>query len=241
MKLFLFDLDGTLLTTDGAGRAALKLASADVLGVDEDLNDIVVSGNTDSNICREILAKHRLPFAESTLNQLLGAYLARLVDQLKVKPGRVLPGVVALLEFIGRTTAAKGLLTGNLRRGADLKLRTHNLSRYFDFGAFGDDSFDRNNLGPIALGRAQARYKTRIVPADTYVIGDTPRDVACARAFDAKAVAVATGYYSMEELAETQPDFLWPDLSDLPEVRRQLGLLANEQEAVAPMPDHAGR
>lgn len=223
MRLFLFDVDGTLLTTDGAGRTALKLASADVFGVSEDLSNIVIAGNTDSGIGREILTKHGIPVSEGTLNRLLGGYLARLADQLKVNPGRVLPGVVELLERLVHAGVGVGLLTGNLRRGAELKLGAHGVKRFFEFGAFGDDDFDRNNLGPIALERARAWYKTGFSPGETYVIGDTPRDVACARAFGARAVAVATGQYSSEELAATQPDFLFADLSNLERVGGCLG------------------
>jgi phosphoglycolate phosphatase len=223
MKLFLFDVDGTLLTTDGAGRTALKLASADVFGVSEDLSNIAIAGNTDSRIGREILTKHGIPVSEGALNRLLGAYLARLVDQLKLNPGRILPGVVQTLERVACAGVGMGLLTGNLRRGADLKLGAHGVKRFFEFGAFGDDDFDRNKLGPIALERAQAWYKTGFSPGETYVIGDTPRDVACARAFGAQAVAVATGRYSSEELAATQPDFLFSDLSDVEKIGGCLG------------------
>jgi phosphoglycolate phosphatase len=223
MKLFLFDLDGTLLTTDGAGRAALRRASADVFGVAEDLSNIAIAGNTDSRIGREILIKHGIPVNETTLNRLLGAYLARLVDQLKARPGRILPGVMQMLERVIRAEVGVGLLTGNLRRGADLKLGAHGVKRFFEFGAFGDDDFDRNKLGPIALERARAWYKTSFAPDDVFVIGDTPRDVACARAFGARAVAVATGQYSSEELAATQPDFLFADLSDIKKIGGRLG------------------
>ena len=223
MKLLLFDLDGTLLTTDGAGRTALKLASADVFGVAEDLCNVPIAGNTDSSIGREILAKHGIPFNEASLNRLLGAYLARLVDQLKTHPGRILPGVLQTLDRVTHASVGVGLLTGNLRRGADLKLGAHGVKRFFEFGAFGDDDFDRNKLGPIALERAQARYKTGFSADEVFVIGDTPRDVACARAFGARAVAVATGQYSREELAATQPDFLFSDLSNVEEIVGCLG------------------
>jgi phosphoglycolate phosphatase-like HAD superfamily hydrolase len=223
MKLFLFDLDGTLLTTDGAGRTALKLASADAFGVSEDLSNVAIAGNTDSRIGREILAKHGIPVTEGSLNRLLGAYLARLIDQLKINPGRVLPGVVQVLDRVITHGVGVGLLTGNVRRGADLKLGAHGIKRFFELGAFGDDDFDRNKLGPIALERAQAWYKTSFSPEEIYVIGDTPRDVACARAFGARAVAVATGQYSSEELAATQPDFLFSDLSDVEKIAGCLG------------------
>jgi phosphoglycolate phosphatase len=223
MKLFLFDLDGTLLTTDGAGRTALKLASADVFGVPEDLSNIAIAGNTDSRIGWEILTKHGIPVSEGALNRLLGAYLARLVDQLKINPGRILPGVIQMLDRVTRAGVGVGLLTGNLRRGADLKLGAHGVKRFFEFGAFGDDDFDRNKLGPIALERAQAWYKASFSPDEVFVIGDTPRDVACARAFGARAVAVATGQYSSEELAATQPDFLFADLSDIEKIGGCLG------------------
>ncbi len=223
MIAFLFDLDGTLLTTEGVGRAALKQASADAFGVAEDLTGVTIAGNTDAKIAREILAKHDLAANETSVNRLLGAYLAHLAAGLRTNPGRTLPGIPALLDALAATDHSVGLLTGNARRGAELKLDAHGLARRFRFGAFGDDSVDRNCLGDIALERARAVAKAEVAPGDAFVIGDTPRDVACGRACGARTVAVATGQYSVDELADTRPDFLFRDFSDLGRVRAELG------------------
>ena len=113
-----------------------------------------------------------------------------------------------------RGDIALGLLTGNLRRGAEVKLGSRNLWRYFPFGAFADDCEDRNRLGPHALRRARTHHGVEFAPADMWVIGDTPHDVVCARAFGARALAVATGRHSADELRAAGPDAVFPDFSD---------------------------
>jgi phosphoglycolate phosphatase len=214
MKLLLFDIDGTLLTTDGAGRTALRAAASDIFGFEEDFAGITISGHTDAGIVRDILTKHSIPVTERTINQFLGGYLARLRDNLARNPGVVLPGIISLLDHAQGLSCGCGLLTGNLKRGAMLKLTVHRLQDRFTFGAFADDHHDRNALGPIAKIRAERRFNTNFDPADIYVIGDTPRDIGCGKAFGAKTVAVATGHYSKEELLAHEPDFLFPDFSN---------------------------
>ena len=150
MKLILFDIDGTLLTTDGAGRAALRAAGADVFAIEEDLQGVAISGNTDVAIVHEILNKHGIPASEINVNRYLGAYLAHLKQRLAKEPGDVLPGVAVLLDACAQERCIVGLLTGNLRRGAQMKLGAHRLWDRFSVGAFADDNRDRNLLGPIA-------------------------------------------------------------------------------------------
>jgi phosphoglycolate phosphatase-like HAD superfamily hydrolase len=121
----------------------------------------------------------------------------------------------ALLESArDRGDAAVGLLTGNLRRGAEAKLTSRDLWRYFPFGAFADDSEDRDQLGPHALRRAQAHHGVDFAPANTWVIGDTPHDVVCARAFGARALAVATGKHPAAQLQSLRPDAVFENLAD---------------------------
>ena len=124
---------------------------------------------------------------------------------------RALPGVTALLETSFASGVALGLLTGNLRRGAETKLASKDLWRYFPFGAFADDCEDRNLLGPYALRRARAHHAVDFAPANTWVIGDTPHDVVCARAFGARAIAVATGRHSVDQLQVENPDAVFND------------------------------
>ncbi len=116
-----------------------------------------------------------------------------------------------------------GLLTGNLERGAKLKLEHYGLWRYFSFGAFADDHHDRNELGAFAVRRALAKTGTEFPAADVDVIGDTGHDVACGKAFAARTIALATGGWSRERLAESQPDFLFDDLADVDQVMHTLG------------------
>jgi phosphoglycolate phosphatase len=224
MKLLLFDIDGTLLSTDGAGRIALKAAASDIFGFEEDFVGIPISGHTDAGIVRDILRKHKIAATERTINQYLGGYLVRLRDNLARNPGVVLPGIFSLLDRAPGLACVCGLLTGNLERGAMLKLAAHGLQDRFTFGAFADDHHERNALGPIAKIRAERRFKTTFDPADVYVIGDTPRDIACGKAFGAKTVAVATGQYSKEELAAHSPDFLFADFSNTEAVLSALSL-----------------
>jgi phosphoglycolate phosphatase len=222
MKLILFDIDGTLLSTDGAGRAALKAAGADVFAIEEDLDGVAVSGNTDVAIVHEILTKHGIPDSEINVNRYLGAYLAHLNQRLLQQPGDVLPGVAMLLDACARDGCIVGLLTGNLKRGAQLKLGTHRLWDRFSVGAFADDSRDRNMLGPIARKRAETEFQSDF--NELFVIGDTPRDIACGKAVNATVMAVATGRYSRETLASHKPDYLFDDLRETKTVLAALGL-----------------
>jgi phosphoglycolate phosphatase len=222
MKLILFDIDGTLLTTDGAGREALRAAGADIFAIEEDLEGVAISGNTDVAIVHEILNKHGIPDSEVNVNRYLGAYLAHLKQRLIQQRGEILPGVAKLLDACAQDGWIVGLLTGNLRRGAQMKLGAHHLWNRFSIGAFADDHRDRNMLGPIAKRRAEQEFETAI--DGLFVIGDTPRDIACGKATNATVVAVATGRYSKESLAAHQPDYLFDDLRETRTVLMALGL-----------------
>jgi len=224
MKLFLFDIDGTLLTTDGAGRAALKSAGADLFAIEEDLRTINVSGSTDTAIVQDILRHHLLDVSTANVNRYLGGYLVWLKQYLASQSGAILPGVISLLDVLAKDGQAIGLLTGNVRRGAQIKLTAHGIWDRFSFGAFGDDNSDRNQLGPIAKQRAEAALSTEFAAHDIVIIGDTPKDIACARAFGAVAVAVATGRYSLANLSEHQPDHLVGDLADTKDLLFRFGL-----------------
>jgi phosphoglycolate phosphatase len=224
MKLFLFDIDGTLLTTDGAGRAALKSAGADLFAIEEDLRTINVSGSTDTAIVQDILRHHSLDVSTANVNRYLGGYLVWLKQHLASQSGAILPGVISLLDVLAKDSQAIGLLTGNVRRGAEIKLTAHGIWDRFSYGAFGDDNSDRNQLGPIAKQRAEAALNTRFAAHDIVIIGDTPKDIACARAFGAVAIAVATGRYSLTDLSEHQPDHLVGDLADTKDLLFRFGL-----------------
>ena len=222
--LVLFDIDGTILTSGGAGETALRLGFTDEFGIEDDLKKVEIAGRTDSGIARQMLTTHGIPVTEVNLERFFNGYLRFLAPQLSAKQGRLLPGVVSLIENLhNRSHIALGLLTGNLERGAKLKLQHYSVGQYFEFGAFADDHHDRNELGKFAKERALSIHGVDFPPEQIYVLGDTPHDITCARAIGAKAVAIATGAFSVEQLAQHNPDSLFKDLSDLNTVLKALG------------------
>jgi phosphoglycolate phosphatase len=218
--LLLFDIDGTLITSGGAGERALRLGFHDRFGVDDDLQTVEIAGRTDSGIARRMLHAHGLPETPENITGFVDSYLNRLAEQLPLsRSGGLLPGIIPLLDALkSRPEMVLALLTGNVERGAELKLTHYGVWNYFEFGAFADDHHDRNELGPFAQHRASAKHGAEIPPERIFVLGDTPHDIACARAIGAKAIGIATGKFTREELAACQPDFVFSDLSDLPAV-----------------------
>jgi phosphoglycolate phosphatase-like HAD superfamily hydrolase len=214
-RLLLFDIDGTLITSGGAGEGALKDAMKGRFGVEEDLQGILLAGATDAKIARELLAKHGIEASAENISALLDEYLHHLAGRMPRHDGRLLPGIVPVLKALEpRPEAVLALLTGNLTRGAQIKLTHYGVWNFFEFGAFADDHHDRNELGKFAQARALERHGIEFPPERIYVIGDTPRDIECGRAIGAKTVAIATGHYSLVELEEHAPDFLFEDFSD---------------------------
>lgn len=214
-KLFLFDIDGTLLLTGRAGEHALRLALRDRFGVEDDLAAISFAGSTDGAIAQQMFEANGIPVTPENVADLFDGYIHHLALELPRREGQVLPGIVGLLEELhARPDCVLGLLTGNLARGAELKLSHYGVWDFFEFGAFADDHVDRNKLGPVAHARAAEKHGISFDGRDVLVIGDTPRDIDCARAAGFVAVAIATGNYSTEQLAEHHPDFLFEDLSD---------------------------
>jgi len=222
--LLLFDIDGTLLTTGGCGERALRLAARDAFGIEDDLHDIEIAGRTDTGIARQLLRKHGRAETDTEVAALLESYLHHLPVLLPKAEGHLLPGVETLLPLLSRRTdVVLALLTGNLERGAEHKLSRYGVRGHFGFGAFADDHHERDKLGPFALARARDRGHA-VALSRTFVIGDTPHDISCARALGARAVAVATGVFRSENLALHTPDVLLDDLGDLPATLRAFGL-----------------
>jgi phosphoglycolate phosphatase-like HAD superfamily hydrolase len=222
-KLLLFDIDGTLLLTGRAGEHALRVAFKERFGVDDDLSSISFAGSTDGAIARQMFAPHDIPPTAENIADLFDGYVHHLARELPRREGKVLPGIVELLEALhGREDCVLGLLTGNIEKGAELKLSHYGVWDFFEFGAFADDHVDRNKLGPVAHSRAVERHGISFEPEDVFVLGDTPRDIDCARAAGFVAVAIATGSYGADALAGHKPDFLFEDLSDTPGVIQAL-------------------
>ncbi len=217
-KLVLFDIDGTLVLTGGAGLRAMNRACEEILGHAEILEGIPVAGRTDWIILHDALKQIGRDMDEALFTALRDRYLDRLPDEMKLR-GRgfngVMPGIRELLDALhGRDEVHLGLLTGNFERGARVKLEHFDLWRYFRCGAFGDDSPDRNALVPFALRRAEACGIPSIDPSDVLVVGDTPHDVACALAAGAVPVGVATGSSTAEQLRASGAGIVFQDLSD---------------------------
>lgn len=219
--LLLWDIDGTLLTTGAAGEEALRQALLNRFGILDDLGDIEIAGRTDTSIAHDICRKHDTHGIKPC--DMIEGYLEYLQILLKKKKGAVCPGVKELLEWShAHPEVHNALLTGNVKRGAFYKLAHYELDSYFEFGAFGDDSSDRNLLGPIALERARTILKKDFHLEFTWVLGDTPRDIQCARALGCKVLAVATGRFSVAQLQAFEPDLVFPNLLTKDEIIRQL-------------------
>jgi len=223
-RLLLWDIDGTLISTGAAGQRAIARATAQRFGSGGDLEGVEIAGRTDSSIAHQILAKYGEPLTEENISSFLNLYLGLLEQDLPGSNGQVLPGILELLQRAEhRSDTVLGLLTGNLRRGAQLKLERYQLWRFFAFGAFADDHNDRNQLGAFALTRAEEDTGEEFRPGQVDVIGDTGHDIACGKAFGARTIAIATGTWPRERLAECAPDFLFDDLSKVDEVIATLG------------------
>jgi phosphoglycolate phosphatase len=223
MKLVLFDIDGTLMTTGAAGADAMRDVFAELCGIPDGFAGIEMSGKTDTAILREALTHHQLDEAAVSVDVFHERYITRLRLTLQEahRPRRLMPGIPALLETLaGQPDLVLGLLTGNVAMGAQLKLEAFGIWHYFQLGAYGSDHHDRNTLVPIAQQRAHALLGHTIPAQQTFVIGDTPRDIACAHAHGACAIAVATGNYPIEVLRRYAPEHCLADLGDVPTVVR---------------------
>lgn len=215
MHILLFDIDGTLIRSGGAGKAAMETGLKKAFNLQKIDDTIPYSGRTDVAIAHDLLRVHGLEVHEENIAKLHNAYQDELPESLKNHDGEILPGI---REFLPRLHACPnvvlGLLTGNIRRGAENKLRFYGLWDYFPFGGFADGIPDRDEVARKALKEAE-RHAAR--PADlnkVWVIGDTPFDVKCARAIGAKAIAVHTGGYNREALAATNADHLFNDFTE---------------------------
>lgn len=225
-RLLLFDIDGTVLDTGGSGSGALLDAVEEMFGVPRHaLPPLDLAGATDKGVMRGLFGRLGHDFAEDHVQRYMECYLGHLGRRLHQAEfaGRTLPGVLQLLSALGdRGEVHLGLLTGNVRRGAELKLRRFDLHAYFLDGAFGDDAEDRNLLGPVALKRMTA-VTGHVYPAeDVIVVGDTPKDISCASAIGARCLAVGTGGFAADQLRTFRP---WQCLESLADTKQVCELL----------------
>lgn len=213
--LLFWDIDGTLLTTARSGIHAWEHALHDVAGVQVDLSDFDTAGHPDFPIARRLLVElggQPAP-APAVVERLVRSYEDHLPAALTRRRGHVMPNVLEILEALATETGTRSLLlTGNTRRGAEAKLRHYGLARYFSDGAFSERDEDRSTIARAAMARASAPGSV-VHPDQVFVIGDTPHDVRCAAAIEARAIGVATGGYDEPTLAAAGA---WRVLGHLP-------------------------
>ena len=231
LKVVLFDIDGTLMSTDGAGVRAMQRAFEVCTLIPDAFEGIKMAGKTDPLIIKEAMDKHVIDRLDHVVNNILTHYAQYLKDELRVSNNRHLkPGILEFLDFLHVKGIHVGLLTGNIEQGAMLKLVAFGINNYFPFGGFSSDNEDRNRLLPIALRKLQSLRGIKALPDECVVVGDTPRDVICARVHGAKALGVATGSYSCEALSESGADWVFQDLADTESIWNTIYSTSDDKE-----------
>ncbi|MCA9216789.1 MAG: HAD family hydrolase [Planctomycetales bacterium] len=213
----LFDIDGTLLHTRGAGHLGACRALASAFGAEPTSGEITFAGRTDRGIVSDLFRLHDIEESAENWHLFQTHYLQHLKETVAETAGVVLPGVELLLRVLdepGYSEIAVGLLTGNTQQAAKVKLAYFGLDQFFLFGGFGDDWACRNDAARAAFENSKTFAGGELKAEQIVVIGDTPNDIVCAKAIEARVIAVSTGSYSEDELTEAEPDHLLADLTD---------------------------
>jgi len=217
VRLVLFDIDGTLIRTGGAGVQAFAKVFATEFDAVDGFEQLKFAGRTDVGLVREFFAVHEIPPTPANFERFFERYVFWLDQMMRHCQGNVCPGVREFLEDLPALSQPPlpGLLTGNIRLGAEIKLRHFNLWESFQTGAFADDHEEREQIAAIARDRGSRILQRDLRGAEVLVIGDTPLDISCARAIGAKVLAVATGGYTLPELKQHAPDWAVPNLQEI--------------------------
>lgn len=214
MHLILFDIDGTLIDSGEAGSRSLNLSFKELFSIVNAFHGISMAGKTDTQIMKEGLLNHGIS-VDGNFEVVINTYLKYLQQEVHNNRRHMKPGIYEVLERLSLTRDIQiGLLTGNIEPGARIKLEPFKLNKFFPTGAFGSDDEDRNKLLPIAINRFEEICRRKISTDECIVIGDTPRDVYCAKICGATCMGVATGPYSIDELVEAGADYVVKDLSN---------------------------
>jgi phosphoglycolate phosphatase-like HAD superfamily hydrolase len=216
IKAVLFDIDGTLLVTGGAGAVAWQRAFRELHGIDADIEEHTHAGMTDPEIAaivfREVIGRDG---SDAERAAAIAAYLSHLEDAVAESSGyRVMPGIEELLPRLAEQGVLLGIVTGNIESAAHVKLARADLNRFFAFGGYGSDSSDRTELTRKAVERGGTVSGSPLDPAATIAVGDTPRDVKAGHGAGIRVVGVATGAYSVEELSDSGADWAIADVDD---------------------------
>jgi len=220
-KLILFDIDGTLMRTAGIGRESMERAFKKIFGLRNGFDKIHMMGRTDPSILKEAMVNSDIKWNKKLADRFKESYCDYFIEGIQIpRHGKYLcTGVRELLEFLSEdANFIVGLLTGNWRETAEIKLEYFGIDHFFQIGAFADDSEIRDELLPFALQRAKEKTGLEIPPSQTWIVGDTPLDVQCAEPHSAKTLAVATGFHSKEDLEKANPDVVLENLENTSEI-----------------------
>ncbi|MCM2375006.1 HAD family hydrolase [Aporhodopirellula aestuarii] len=221
VRVFLFDIDGTLLTTKGVGNSALSMALREEFGVLLPDCDVMFSGRTDRSLIIELLQRNNLEPSDEHCNRLRDRYVSLMGGHLARQGGIVLPGIRRLLtELFRRDALELAVMTGNFPETATRKLEHFDLRQWFAWIAGGDAHVDRDDLARRTAAIVARRHGNRV--KEMVVVGDTPADIRCGHAIGAKTIAVATGEFSIEALAAENPSQMFPNFSKTEEVLEAL-------------------
>ncbi|MCS7012399.1 MAG: HAD family hydrolase [Chloroherpetonaceae bacterium] len=216
-KLVLFDIDGTLLKVEGISRNALIESLRRVYGTEGAARTHDFAGKLDSVIITEVMKDAGLSDEEIAkgFEEVKRTYIQLFKERARLEHIRLMTGVLELLQALAaQAHITLGLLTGNFEESGRYKITLPGLNHYFPFGAFADDAKTRDELPPIAVERAYAHTGIRFSGKDVVIIGDTPHDINCAKVLNSKAIAVATGFYTAEQLQTYQPDYVFENFAD---------------------------
>ena len=217
IRLVLFDIDGTLIRTDGAGVRAFGKALATRFQTPATTDHVSFAGRTDTGLARQFFLQYGIEPTPENFAGFFDCYTHWLDHLLESARGEICGGVWRLIHELRQLPERPtiGLLTGNIRLGAEIKLRRFHLWDYFETGGFADDHEDRNQIAAVALQRGRELLREPVSGDQVVVIGDTPLDIACARAIQAKVLAVATGNYTVGELLSHRPDYALTSLEKI--------------------------
>jgi phosphoglycolate phosphatase-like HAD superfamily hydrolase len=217
VRLVLFDIDGTLIHTGGAGVKAFAKVFSSEFNAADGFERLKFAGRTDLSLVREFFGFHQIPPTPENFQRFFDCYVFWLDHILQQSKTRLCPGIWELIRGLQALPKPPllGLLTGNIRLGAEIKLRHFNLWDVFQTGAFGDDHEERDQIAAIALQRGSRLLKADLPGHQVLIIGDTPRDIRCARAIGGRCLAVATGGHPLQELELHQPDWAIRDLREI--------------------------
>lgn len=217
VRLILFDIDGTLVHTGGAGIKAFAKVFETEFGARDGFERLKFAGRTDVSLVREFFGVHRIEANPANFERFFERYVFWLDHILRDSRTELCPGVREFIQLICEFTPPPrlGLLTGNIRLGAEIKLRHFHLWEFFETGGFADDAEDRDHIAKVARERGRRLLNEPLADDQVLVIGDTPLDIRCGRAIRAQVLAVATGGASLEELQQHRPDWAVPNLESL--------------------------